>query len=183
VNHSDIKSFGKLEPHLTPDDWLLDHHGFPGFERFEEISHLGRGETCYHTEIIHLKLPKRYGIVHITSAVEEVLMRSGIIDGLVHLSTHHITTGFYINDAEPGLLRDMAEWLETLAPFGLNYRHHQTGEDNADAHLKSTLLNSFLTVPITDGRLDFGVWQKIFYADFDGMRPKKITVKVIGLKA
>ena len=93
----------------------------------------------------------------------------------------HITSGVYVNDAESGLLQDIAGWIEGLAPFGRDYRHHQTGEDNADAHLKSFLTNHALTAPITDGRLDFGTWQQIFYAEYDGRRPKRILVKVMGI--
>jgi secondary thiamine-phosphate synthase enzyme len=93
----------------------------------------------------------------------------------------HITAGVYINDAESGLLKDISSWIEKLAPFGLPYLHHQTGEDNADAHLKSYLTNHALTAPVTKGRLDFGTWQQIFYAEFDGLREKRILVKVTGL--
>jgi secondary thiamine-phosphate synthase enzyme len=93
----------------------------------------------------------------------------------------HITTGVYVNDAEPGLLTDIAKWLENLAPFGLPYKHHDTGEDNCDAHLKSFLTNHFLTAPVTKGQLDFGTWQRIFYAEYDGLRAKRIVVKVTGI--
>jgi secondary thiamine-phosphate synthase enzyme len=93
----------------------------------------------------------------------------------------HITAGIYVNDAESGLLSDISKWLENLAPFGLDYRHHQTGEDNADAHLKSYLTNHSLTAPVTKGKLDFGTWQQIFYTEFDGQRQKRILVKIIGV--
>jgi secondary thiamine-phosphate synthase enzyme len=95
----------------------------------------------------------------------------------------HITAGVYINDAESGLLGDIAEWIEGLAPYGEDYRHHHTGEDNGDAHLKSYLTHPSLTAPITNGKLDFGTWQQIFYAEFDGRRTKRILVKVTGLRA
>jgi secondary thiamine-phosphate synthase enzyme len=92
----------------------------------------------------------------------------------------HITAGVYVNDAESGLLRDIARWIEGLAPFGEDYEHHQTGEDNADAHLKSYLTNHSLIAPVTRGRLDFGTWQQIFYAEFDGKRPKRVLIKITG---
>ena len=95
----------------------------------------------------------------------------------------HITAGIYINDAESGLLSDIAKWIENLAPYGEDYTHHQTGEDNGDAHLKSYLTNHALTAPITRGKLDFGTWQQIFYAEFDGRREKRILVKITGLGA
>jgi secondary thiamine-phosphate synthase enzyme len=94
----------------------------------------------------------------------------------------HITAGIYVNDAEIGLLNDIAKWIEALAPYGRDYQHHQTGEDNGDAHLKSFLTNHSITAPITRGKLDFGQWQQIFYAEFDGVRNKRILVKAIGLK-
>src|SRR6185437_14270892 len=121
----------------------------------------------------------RYALVNITDLVEQALERSGVTDGLCFVSAMHITAGIYINDAESGLLHDIAQWIENLAPFGKNYLHHQTGEDNADAHLKSYLTNHALTAPVTKGRLDFGTRQQIFYAEFDGQREKRILVKVV----
>ncbi|MGZ3707697.1 MAG: secondary thiamine-phosphate synthase enzyme YjbQ, partial [Bdellovibrionota bacterium] len=102
-------------------------------------------------------------------------------DGLCFVSAMHITAGVYVNDAESGLLGDIAEWIEKLAPFGKDYRHHLTGEDNGDAHLKSYLTNHCLTAPVTGGKLDFGTWQQIFYAEFDGERAKRILIKVLGI--
>ena len=119
--------------------------------------------------------------MNITDHIEAALERSGVQDGFAFVSAMHITAGVYINDAESGLLNDIAKWIEQLAPYGLDYRHHQTGEDNADAHLKSYLTNPSLTAPITKGRLDFGTWQQIFYAEFDGRRNKRILVKITGL--
>jgi secondary thiamine-phosphate synthase enzyme len=116
-----------------------------------------------------------------SEVVAHPLGRSGVADGLCFVSAMHITAGVYVNDAEPGLLRDIAGWIERLAPHGEDYRHHQTGEDNADAHLKSYLTNHSLTAPVTRGRLDFGTWQQVFYAEFDGQRAKRILVKIIGL--
>ncbi len=93
----------------------------------------------------------------------------------------HITAGIYVNDAESGLLRDISSWLENLAPYGKPYRHHLTGEDNGDAHLKSFLTNHEILVPVTHGKFDFGTWQQIFYAEYDGRRDKRILVKIMGL--
>src|ERR1035437_6060294 len=109
-------------------------------------------------------------MINITDLLEEVVTRSEIQDGIALVSAMHITAGIFINDAESGLLADIAEWIEALAPYGKNYRHHGTGEDNGDAHLKSYLTNHALQVPITGGKLDFGPWQQVFYAEFDGKR-------------
>lgn len=163
-------------------EWLLEPHRCPGFLKSEVTSHMEVQGQCHHTEYIYLKIPKRYALVNITSLVEEVLVNSGVKDGFCFVSAMHITAGVYINDAESGLLNDISKWIENLAPFGKNYLHHQTGEDNADAHLKSYLTNHALTAPITKGRLDFGTWQQIFYAEFDGLREKRVLVKVTGLK-
>lgn len=163
------------------EDWLLDPRGCPGFERFESKTHLKRGDTVHHTEHLRVRVPARYALVNITDRVEEVVERAGVEDGFCFVSAMHITAGVYINDAESGLLHDISQWLEGLAPFGKDYRHHQTGEDNGDAHLKSYLTNHALTAPITGGQLDFGTWQQIFYAEFDGLREKRILVKVTGL--
>lgn len=168
---------------LQPSDWLLNPSSCPGFIRSEVVDRLIRPPYTHHTEHLHLKLPKRYALVNITDHVEEVLSRSGVTDGLCFVSAMHITAGIYINDAESGLLEDIARWIENLAPFGQNYRHHQTGEDNGDAHLKSFLTNHALTAPITRGRLDFGTWQQIFYAEYDGLREKRVLVKITGLSA
>ena len=166
---------------LKPSDWLLDPHSCSGFKRHEIMAHEERPPYVHHTEYLHIELPKRYGLVNITDHVEAALERAGILDGLAFVSAMHITAGIYINDAETGLLNDIAKWIENLAPYGLNYEHHQTGEDNADAHLKSYLTNHALTAPITRGRLDLGTWQQIFYAEFDGRRDKRVLVKFTGL--
>jgi len=166
---------------LRPSDWLLSPHEFPGFDRFELRAHEERGSQIHHTEWLHFEIPKRYALVNANDRIEEVIARSKVRDGLCFVSAMHITSGVYVNDAESGLLQDIAGWIEGLAPFGRDYRHHQTGEDNADAHLKSFLTNHALTAPITDGRLDFGTWQQIFYAEYDGRRPKRILVKVMGI--
>ena len=166
---------------LKPADWLLDPAHCPGFVRHEAVAHVAAGAQVHHTEYLHVRLPSRYGLVNITERVEEVLARAGVLDGFCFVSAMHITAGVYINDAESGLLGDIAEWIEGLAPFGKDYRHHRTGEDNGDAHLKSYLTHHALTAPVTKGRLDFGTWQQIFYAEFDGRRDKRILVKVTGL--
>jgi len=164
-------------------EWLLEPYRCPGFLRSEMVSHLERGELIHHTEYLFVNLPKRYALVNITDLVESCLGRAGIVDGLCFVSAMHITAGVYVNDAEGGLLKDISNWIEGLAPFGKNYRHHQTGEDNGDAHLKSYLTNHSLTAPVTSGKLDFGTWQQIFYAEFDGQREKRILVKIQGLRA
>ena len=147
---------------LKTSDWLLDPHHCPGFKRHEVIAHLERPPYAHHTEHLSIELPKRYGLVNITDLVEAALGRSGIVDGLCFVSAMHITAGIYINDAETGLLNDIARWLDGLAPYGENYQHHRTGEDNGDAHLKSYLTNHALTAPITRGRLDLGTGSRFF---------------------
>lgn len=166
---------------LKSSDWLLCPHECPGWMGHEIIDHVEASPQIHHTEYYFVEIPKRYALVNITPFVEETVSRSKIRDGLCFVSAMHITAGVYINDAESGLLSDISKWIEDLAPFGENYRHHQTGEDNGDAHLKSYLTNHSLTAPITQGKLDFGTWQQIFYAEFDGQRRKRILVKVCGI--
>lgn len=166
---------------LTPKDWLLDPSGCPGFERHEVVAHVEHPPVVHHTEHLFVTLPKRYGLVNVQALVEGVLERSGVLDGTCFVSAMHITAGIYVNDAESGLLRDISHWIEKLAPFGEEYEHHNTGEDNGDAHLKSFLTNHSLTAPVTNGQLDFGTWQRIFYAEYDGRRSKRILVKCMGL--
>ncbi|MGB2960562.1 MAG: secondary thiamine-phosphate synthase enzyme YjbQ, partial [Bacteroidota bacterium] len=112
--------------------------------------------------------------------VEEIVAKSGIKEGMVLVSAMHITAGVYVNDAESGLIADIDEWLDELAPFNSSYRHHRTGETNGDAHLKSLIVHHEVIVPITDGGLDFGPWQQIYYAEFDGQRRKRVIIKVMG---
>lgn len=166
---------------LKDSDWLLEPHSFPGFKKNEIIATVRKGDTVHHTEHLHFQIPKRYALVNATDPIAEVVKRSRVQDGFCFVSAMHITAGVYVNDAESGLLRDISRWIENLAPYGKDYLHHQTGEDNGDAHLKSYLTNHSLTAPITKGRLDFGTWQQIFYAEFDGLRNKRILVKVTGL--
>ena len=134
----------------------------------------------FHTEYltIHTKNHREY--VHITPQVDAALKKSGIREGIILVSAMHITAGVFVNDWEDGLIHDFQEWLEKLAPSGLNYQHHQTGEDNADAHLKRTIMGHQVTLPITDGKLDLGPWEQVFYAEFDGRRPKRVIIKIIG---
>jgi secondary thiamine-phosphate synthase enzyme len=134
-----------------------------------------------HTEYLKFHTNKRRDYVHITPQVEEIVTRSGVQEGMVLVSAMHITASIYVNDNESGLIQDIDKWIEQLAPAKPDYKHHQTGEDNADAHLKALLLNHEVIVPITKGRLDFGTWQRIFYAEFDGQRDKRVIVKVIGV--
>jgi len=126
----------------------------------------------------HTKTHRAY--VHITPQIETYVKTSGVQEGMVLVSAMHITAGIYVNDNESGLIEDIDQWLEKLAPFDKNYRHHQTGEDNGDSHLKALLIHHQVIVPITAGRLDLGTWQRIFYAEFDGQRDKRVIVKVMG---
>ena len=118
--------------------------------------------------------------INITDEVQSIVRKSGIKEGMVLVSAMHITAGVYVNDAENGLIADIDKWLEELAPFDINYNHHRTGETNGDSHLKSLLIGHEVIVPITAGRLDFGTWQQIYYAEFDGQRKKRVIVKVMG---
>ena len=131
-----------------------------------------------HTEYLTFNTRDRYEMVHITPQIEAIVRKSGVDDGLCFVSPMHITAAIYVNDNESGLIEDIGKWLEELAPRRPDYKHHQTGEDNADAHLKALLLHHETTLPVTHGRLDLGTWQRIFYAEFDGQRPKRVIVKV-----
>jgi secondary thiamine-phosphate synthase enzyme len=128
------------------------------------------------------QVPTRRAFINITPQVEEALRESGIKEGLCLVNAMHITASVYINDDEPGLLADYEDWLEGLAPHEpiSHYRHNRTGEDNADAHLKRQIMGRDVVVAITDGKLDFGPWEQIFYGEFDGRRKKRILVKIIG---
>ena len=134
-----------------------------------------------HTDYLFFHTSKRQEFIRITDEIAEIVKTSGIADGIVLVSAMHITSGVYVNDWEDGLIHDFQVWLEKLAPAGLDYRHHQTGEDNADAHLKRTIMGHQVIVPITAGGLDLGPWEQIFYAEFDGRRRKRVVVKVMGL--
>ncbi|MCX5719068.1 MAG: secondary thiamine-phosphate synthase enzyme YjbQ [Nitrospirae bacterium] len=129
-----------------------------------------------------LHLPTRRGFVNITPQVEECVKASGVKEGIVLVNAMHITASVFINDDESGLHQDYEEWLETLAPHEpiTRYRHNRTGEDNGDAHLKRQIMGREVVVAITDGKLDFGPWEQIFYGEFDGRRKKRVLVKIIG---
>jgi secondary thiamine-phosphate synthase enzyme len=133
-----------------------------------------------HTDYLWFNTRQRREMIRITDQVSEIVAKSGVTDGVVLVSAMHITAGVYVNDWEGGLIEDIGEWLEKLAPSGRDYRHHQTGEDNADAHLKRTLIGHQVLLPITNGRLDLGPWEQVFYAEFDGRRKKRVVVKVLG---
>jgi secondary thiamine-phosphate synthase enzyme len=136
-----------------------------------------------HTEYLTFNIPSRLAFVNITSQVEEAVRKSGVQEGLVLCNAMHITASVFINDEEPGLHHDYEVWLEKLAPFNASpqaYHHNRTGEDNADAHLKRQVMGREVVVAITKGKLDFGPWEQIFYGEFDGNRPKRVLVKVIG---
>ncbi len=132
------------------------------------------------TEYLWFNTKKKREYINITSDVEQVVEKSGVKEGMALVSAMHITAGVYVNDAEDGLIHDIDEWLESLAPFKAGYRHHRTGETNADAHLKSLMVHHEVIVPVTGGKLDFGPWQQIYYAEFDGQRRKRVIVKVMG---
>ncbi len=128
-----------------------------------------------------LEIPTRMDFVNITPDVEEALRDSGIWEGLCLVNAMHITASVFINDDEPGLHQDYKEWLEGLAPHEpFRYRHNRTGEDNGDAHHKRQIMGREVVVAVTEGKLDFGTWERIFYGEFDGRRPKRALVKVIG---
>lgn len=134
----------------------------------------------FYTEYFTFNTKSKREYINITKEVDGVLQKSGINEGMVLVSAMHITAGVYINDAESGLIQDIDEWLEKLAPFNPDYRHHFTGETNGDAHLKNLMVGHQVIVPVTNGVLDFGPWQQVFYAEFDGQRPKRLVVKVMG---
>jgi secondary thiamine-phosphate synthase enzyme len=133
-----------------------------------------------HTEYITFNTTRQREYINITGRVGEAVQKSGVQEGMVLVSAMHITAGVYVNDAESGLIQDIDDWLEKLAPKGPDYRHHRTGEVNGDAHLKNLLIGHEVIVPITDGRMDLGPWQQIYYAEFDGQRPKRLIIKVMG---
>ncbi|MBI3398423.1 MAG: YjbQ family protein [Deltaproteobacteria bacterium] len=132
------------------------------------------------TEYLYLETKKKREYVNITDEVDNIVKKSGIEDGMALVSAMHITAGIYVNDAESGLIQDIDDWLQKLAPEGPDYRHHKTGETNGDAHLKNLLIGHQVILPITKGRLDLGPWQQVYYAEFDGKRRKRIVVKVMG---
>jgi secondary thiamine-phosphate synthase enzyme len=132
------------------------------------------------TEYLTFNTERKREYINITGDVARVVEESGIAEGMVLVSAMHITAGVYINDAESGIIADIDEWVSRLAPEGPDYKHHRTGETNGDAHLKSILVHHEVIIPITNGRLDFGPWQQVYYAEFDGRRPKRLVIKAMG---
>ena len=132
------------------------------------------------TEYLTFNTRRHREYINITDKVAGVVAAAGVAEGMVLVSAMHITAGVFVNDAESGLLADIDEWLESLAPYRDDYRHHRTGETNGDSHLKNLLVGHQVILPITGGRLDLGPWQQVYYAEFDGQRPKRLVVKVMG---
>jgi secondary thiamine-phosphate synthase enzyme len=133
-----------------------------------------------YTKYLTFHTEKRREYINITDEIAGAVAESAIKEGLALVSAMHITASVYVNDAEDGLIEDIDEWLERLAPMRPDYRHHLTGEDNGDAHLKNLLMHHQVLLPITSGRLDLGTWQQVYYAEFDGQRRKRVIVKIIG---
>ena len=133
-----------------------------------------------HTQYLTFNTKKKREYILITDEVESAVAESGVQEGLVLVSAMHITAAVFVNDNENGLLADLDEWLEKQAPFREDYRHHRTGETNGDAHLKNLLMHNQVILPVTKGELDLGPWQAVFYGEFDGQRPKRVIIKVIG---
>jgi len=133
-----------------------------------------------HTDYLWFNTKTRRDLVNITGEVEGAVGESGVQEGICLVSAMHITAAIWVNDNEPGLWQDMWDWLEELAPVRPDYRHHRTGEDNGDAHLKRSLLGHQVVLPVTAGRLDLGPWEQVFYAEFDGQRRKRVVVKILG---
>jgi secondary thiamine-phosphate synthase enzyme len=135
------------------------------------------------TEYLTFDIPERMAFLNITPQLERIVERSGVAEGLLLCNAMHITASVFVNDDEPGLHEDYKRWLEGLAPFDASprrYMHNRTGEDNADAHMKRQVMGREVVIAITAGKLDFGPWEQVFYGEFDGRRPKRVLVKVIG---
>ena len=132
------------------------------------------------TEYIWFNTEKHREYINMTGTVQGLVDKSGIEEGFALVSAMHITAGVYVNDAKSGLIQDIDDWLEGVAPFRPDYCHHRTGESNGDAHLKSLLVHHEVIVPVTEGRLDLGPWQQIYYAEFDGRRRKRVIIKIMG---
>jgi secondary thiamine-phosphate synthase enzyme len=139
------------------------------------------GKLKAHTEYLMVKTLLRYEMVQMTQQVKEIVARSGVQDGLCYIAPMHVTAAIYMNDNKAGLNRDIARWLEERGPKWPEYQQRHEGEENADAHLKAVMMHHETTLPVTGGRLDLGTWQKIYYAEFDGQRDKRIIVKVMGV--
>jgi len=150
------------------------------YHRLNDRSRAKEVPVKSHTEYLWFETKKKREYLNITGEVEAALRKSGIKEGMALVSAMHITAGVYVNDAESGLLQDIDEWLQKLAPEGPDYRHHRTGEVNGDAHLKNLLIGHEVIIPVTDGCLDLGPWQQVYYAEFDGRRKKRLIIKIIG---
>jgi len=137
--------------------------------------------TKAYTEYLTFNTKNRRELIRITDRVQEAVKKSGVKEGLCLVSAMHLTASVFIQDDEEGLHEDIWQWLEKLAPYKPDYKHHLTGEDNADAHLKNLLTHLQVVLPITDGKLDLGPWQEIFYAEYDGQRPKRVIIKILGI--
>jgi secondary thiamine-phosphate synthase enzyme len=153
-----------------------------GFSLNSQLSTINFPDMKSLTEHLWFEVPDRRGFINITPKIEELVHRSGVMEGLCLVNAMHITASVFINDDEPGLHHDYELWLEKLAPHAptIAYRHNRTGEDNADAHLKRQIMGREVVVAITKGKLDFGPWEQIFYGEFDGRRKKRVLVKIIG---
>jgi secondary thiamine-phosphate synthase enzyme len=158
--------------HDTPDELLRFTAG--------AAAHNDGGRMKFHTDYLTFHTKEHREYVHITPQVEKIVRASAIRNGLALVSAMHITAGVYVNDNEEGLIQDIDRWLEQLAPFREDYLHHQTGEDNGDSHLKAILVHHQVIVPVKDGALLLGTWQRVFYAEFDGQRSKRVLVAVMG---
>jgi secondary thiamine-phosphate synthase enzyme len=132
------------------------------------------------TDYMTFKTKARHEYVNITGRIEDAVTKSGVSEGLCLVSAMHITAGIFVNDDENGFRADLTALLERLAPEGEDYRHHDTGEDNGEAHLRNMLIGHQVVLPVTKGQLDLGPWEQVFYAEFDGRRPKRVVIKVIG---
>ena len=133
------------------------------------------------TEYLFFETKQRRELINITGRLQELVTQSQVADGFCLVSAMHITAGIWVNDEESGLKKDLLDWMEAIAPFKADYRHHLTGEDNGDAHLKRTLMHHQAMLPVTAGELDLGPWEQVFYAEFDGQRRKRVVVKVFGI--
>jgi secondary thiamine-phosphate synthase enzyme len=153
-----------------------------GFSLNSQLSTINFPDMKSLTEHLWFEVPDRRGFINITPKIEELVHRSGVMEGLCLVNAMHITASVFINDDEPGLHHDYELWLEKLAPHAPTtaYRHNRTGEDNADAHLKRQIMGREVVAAITRGKLDFGPWEQIFYGEFDGRRKKRVLVKIIG---
>ena len=137
--------------------------------------------TKAYTEYLWFNTKNRRELIKITDKVKEAVKKSGIKEGLCLVSAMHLTASVFVQDDEEGLHQDIWQWLEKLAPFKPDYKHHLTGEDNGDAHLKNLLTHLQVVLPVTEGRLDLGPWQEVFYAEYDGQRPKRVVIKILGI--